>query len=424
LTRIWTDASGAFRVEAQFLELKDNLVHLHKINGVKISVPLQRFAQPDQNHIRHITNTSSVDGSKDTLYMSNGFDWYEFFVKAGISEADAKRYAHDFVKKKMDRTMLADLLDRDVLKNLDITAEGDIIRIRRAVARMTGSSTSTDLSPTPYSFPSMEQLPPLTAAPKSFMKLKEEQDKLKAMELSHAAKTFHEDRHGNSIADSSSTMGRGDVLPSTSPLIAERNYSNYNRSKDELAASNRLGVSSFSANWSDAIKPTTSKGLSRENSTTFNDSHIAYADHRFLESYPPHVSNSIHADTPQNKPSSFVEFQSDVSSDSLFPRASQSGANLSSASSFSSRYPSSFAVDRPHSLATSRAISSPFSSSIVPVPPPPETASFMRTRALSSQPLVPEPSPYLSNRLSANQRSMNPDDSCKLFLDHPVSYFI
>ena len=41
-TRTWTDRSGSFKVEAEFIGLKDGKIHLHKLNGVKIAVPVSK----------------------------------------------------------------------------------------------------------------------------------------------------------------------------------------------------------------------------------------------------------------------------------------------------------------------------------------------------------------------------------------------
>ncbi|RKO87390.1 Sla1 homology domain 1, partial [Blyttiomyces helicus] len=45
--RTWTDRTGAFKVEAQYIGLGDGKVHLHKTNGVKIAVPLEKLDATD-----------------------------------------------------------------------------------------------------------------------------------------------------------------------------------------------------------------------------------------------------------------------------------------------------------------------------------------------------------------------------------------
>lgn len=48
VVRTWSDASGKFRVEAQFVELADGKVRLQRTDGQVISVPLDRLSPADQ----------------------------------------------------------------------------------------------------------------------------------------------------------------------------------------------------------------------------------------------------------------------------------------------------------------------------------------------------------------------------------------
>ncbi|PKC52937.1 Sla1 homology domain 1, partial [Rhizophagus irregularis] len=54
-TRTWTDRTGFFRVEAEFLQLVDGKVHLHKLNGVKIAVPVDKMSKEDLAYLEEIT---------------------------------------------------------------------------------------------------------------------------------------------------------------------------------------------------------------------------------------------------------------------------------------------------------------------------------------------------------------------------------
>jgi hypothetical protein len=45
--RTWTDRSGSFRVEAILLGVEGGKAQLHKSNGVKISVPLDKLSPED-----------------------------------------------------------------------------------------------------------------------------------------------------------------------------------------------------------------------------------------------------------------------------------------------------------------------------------------------------------------------------------------
>ncbi|KAI9333405.1 hypothetical protein BDR26DRAFT_1010134 [Obelidium mucronatum] len=148
--RKWVDKTGGFTVEAEFISVSDGKVHLHKVNGVKIAVPLDKLAPGEIEHIRTIPGYANVSGGASvgvptpgaarvrpgastllpaTAYIYNGFDWRDWLLKAGIASSDAGEYATAFVREKLDRSVL-DGIDRDVLKALGIS-EGDIIRIRK-----------------------------------------------------------------------------------------------------------------------------------------------------------------------------------------------------------------------------------------------------------------------------------------------------
>ncbi|KAF9360983.1 cytoskeletal protein binding protein [Mortierella sp. AD094] len=120
-TRMWTDRSGKYKVEAEYLGFHDGKISLHKLNGVKIAVPVREMSQEDINFVEKATGMKIAE---------SGFDWYDFFIKAGIATEDALRYSTIFRSEKMDSSILPDL-NRDVLKGLNVK-EGDIIRIRKA----------------------------------------------------------------------------------------------------------------------------------------------------------------------------------------------------------------------------------------------------------------------------------------------------
>ncbi|KAJ3115330.1 cytoskeletal protein binding protein [Phlyctochytrium bullatum] len=152
--RTWTDRTGSFRVDAEFLHVADGKAHLHKTNGVKIAVPLEKLSQDDIDFVRRTTGDFNIGvsgapkpkqgASAATLasaasaplaipaassYQYNGFDWRDWLLKAGVSSGDALIYAQAFVNEKMDKSVLDDI-DRDVLRRLGVS-EGDIIRIRK-----------------------------------------------------------------------------------------------------------------------------------------------------------------------------------------------------------------------------------------------------------------------------------------------------
>ncbi|CAG8490450.1 5943_t:CDS:10 [Dentiscutata erythropus] len=141
-TRIWTDRTGSFRVEAEFLQLADGKVQLHKLNGIKIAVPIDRMSKKDLAYLEERTGEKLDDKSdniplaaivaghkgKTTLTNKNKseYDWFDFFLKADITHDDAFRYAEVFINEKMDESSINNL-DRNVMKELGLR-EGDIIR--------------------------------------------------------------------------------------------------------------------------------------------------------------------------------------------------------------------------------------------------------------------------------------------------------
>ena len=164
-TRTWTDRSGTFKVEAQFIGLKDGKIHLHKLNGVKIAVPVVKMAIEDLEYVEKVTGVSldddkplsdikrrstqnaksgdrkksesaaivakpgaTVEPSKSKPSASE-YDWFDFFLKAGVSPYQCERYAFNFNKDSMDENVLGEITPT-VLRTLGLK-EGDILRVMK-----------------------------------------------------------------------------------------------------------------------------------------------------------------------------------------------------------------------------------------------------------------------------------------------------
>ena len=161
--RTWTDRSGSFKVEAEFIGLKDNKIHLHKLNGVKIAVPVVKMAMEDLEYVERVTGVSLDDDKpladirrRSTQSAKDGkrpqaaqapksgatiqqvkppkpegpeYDWFDFFLKAGVSPYQCERYAFNFTKDSMDENVLADITPA-VLRTLGLK-EGDILRVMK-----------------------------------------------------------------------------------------------------------------------------------------------------------------------------------------------------------------------------------------------------------------------------------------------------
>ena len=147
--RTWTDRSGTFKVEAQFLGCRDGKIHLHKSNGVKIAVQVAKMSMEDLEYVEKRTGMS-LDEDKPLSYVKNQqgqnqqqkgktgisiekpktnkneYDWFDFFLQCGIELGNCQRYANNFLKENMDETFLPDLTAAS-MRNLGMK-EGDIIR--------------------------------------------------------------------------------------------------------------------------------------------------------------------------------------------------------------------------------------------------------------------------------------------------------
>ena len=164
-TRTWTDRSGTFKVEAQFIGLKDGKIHLHKLNGVKIAVPVVKMAIEDLEYVEKTTGVSLDDDKplsdikrrstqtakgndrrksesaasaakpvatvEPTKSKPDGpeYDWFDFFLKAGVSPHQCERYAFNFNKDSMDENVLGEI-SPSVLRTLGLK-EGDILRVMK-----------------------------------------------------------------------------------------------------------------------------------------------------------------------------------------------------------------------------------------------------------------------------------------------------
>jgi hypothetical protein len=52
--RSWSDASGKFSVEAEFVEMRDNKVVLKRKDGQLLSVPLDRLSDKDKTVVEQL----------------------------------------------------------------------------------------------------------------------------------------------------------------------------------------------------------------------------------------------------------------------------------------------------------------------------------------------------------------------------------
>ncbi|KAI9787387.1 MAG: cytoskeletal protein binding protein [Peltula sp. TS41687] len=163
-TRTWTDRSGSFKVEAEFVGLAEGKIHLHKLNGVKIAVPVVKMSLEDIEFVERIAGISldedkplsdikrrSQSGSTQTAPKTtvtatpeapvqksekDETDWFDFFLKCGVPANLCVRYATSFSKDSMDESVLPDV-GPDVLRTLGLK-EGDILKVMKYLDNLYG----------------------------------------------------------------------------------------------------------------------------------------------------------------------------------------------------------------------------------------------------------------------------------------------
>lgn len=154
-------------MEAQFLGINDGKIHLHKMNGVKIAVPIAKMSVEDLEYVERITGESLDEdkplsdirrrsvrqerqeadkpkprGSSEpsragaSVEQRKEHDWFDFFLKAGVDPSQCERYSQNFNKDNIDESVLQDITP-ETLRTLGLK-EGDILRVMRHLDQMFG----------------------------------------------------------------------------------------------------------------------------------------------------------------------------------------------------------------------------------------------------------------------------------------------
>jgi hypothetical protein len=153
------------------LALKDGKINLHKMNGVKIAVPVVKMSVEDLEYVERITGVSldedkplsdikknrasraeqpaesgpsSGAGATIERPQKPEYDWFQFFLSCDVAVGLCERYSQAFNKDSMDESVLPDI-DQTVLRNLGIR-EGDIIKIMRFLDKKYGRSGKRNVS--------------------------------------------------------------------------------------------------------------------------------------------------------------------------------------------------------------------------------------------------------------------------------------
>ncbi|KAI8640647.1 hypothetical protein BD408DRAFT_419417 [Parasitella parasitica] len=97
--RMWTDRTGAFKVEAQFLSCANGKIRLFKTNGVKIDVPSQKMCVEDLKYIEQETGIKQHEDKNDNIplaQLNSQFTWFDYFKKANLPHSACVEYAGNF----------------------------------------------------------------------------------------------------------------------------------------------------------------------------------------------------------------------------------------------------------------------------------------------------------------------------------------
>lgn len=113
------------------------------MNGVKIAVPIPKMSVEDLEYVEKATGVSleedkplsdirrrsQADAKRSGASVQPEYDWFDFFLKAGVGPHQCERYAQNFLKDSMDESVLSDI-GPDTLRTLGLK-EGDILRVMR-----------------------------------------------------------------------------------------------------------------------------------------------------------------------------------------------------------------------------------------------------------------------------------------------------
>jgi actin cytoskeleton-regulatory complex protein SLA1 len=98
--------------EAQFLSLSDGQIGLHKLNGVKLSVPLSKLSIDDVQFVERWTGRETSPPPKPLPYSEKkkiDYDWHVFFLDSGVDYITCQRYAIAFKRDQMDESILPNI---------------------------------------------------------------------------------------------------------------------------------------------------------------------------------------------------------------------------------------------------------------------------------------------------------------------------
>ncbi|KAJ2793622.1 cytoskeletal protein binding protein, partial [Coemansia guatemalensis] len=160
--RTWTDGTGSYTVEAEFIKLdSDGLVHLHKTNGKTISVALAKFSADDRRYVEGLLGTTTSQAPSKTArqrqqeqvrktpgrrIINYDWDWFDFFtLKGGVSADNALKYATSFVAERLDDKSIPEITP-EYMHTLGVKPD-DISRLDHAFRVHSGVASESEAAP-------------------------------------------------------------------------------------------------------------------------------------------------------------------------------------------------------------------------------------------------------------------------------------
>ncbi|KAI8085894.1 uncharacterized protein B0P05DRAFT_534144 [Gilbertella persicaria] len=141
--RLWTDRTGAFKVEAQLLLCANGKIRLFKTNGVKIDVPTEKMCIEDLRYIEQETGLKLTDDNIPLAQLTR-FNWFDYFKRANLPHKACLEYAPVFEANKLTENDVERLTHRQ-MKMLGMS-ERHVQRIQRFVETNRAEPPSDDES--------------------------------------------------------------------------------------------------------------------------------------------------------------------------------------------------------------------------------------------------------------------------------------
>ncbi|KAG1258582.1 hypothetical protein G6F68_008686 [Rhizopus microsporus] len=139
--RTWTDRTGSFKVEAQLIDVHNGKLRLHKLNGVKIDVPVEKMSVTDLEWVsRHHSKSEPTEEPTPAMpprpvqpakKINESWDWFDWFMTIGIPMQASLQYASAFKADKLDDSDIPKLTHKQ-MKTLGMKEE-HVRRVERYI---------------------------------------------------------------------------------------------------------------------------------------------------------------------------------------------------------------------------------------------------------------------------------------------------